>query len=221
MKISVVVPTLIENDKQLSLTLRCLELARRLTKLPFELVIVETETEYLEDYADIYIHEEKRTTATKSINRGFSVCSGDYVVLLTNDVLVSDLWLEKLLECFKGKSDCGIATLGTTQLKHSKHDEIKEGIWFSLAMFKKQDEYFDERFVNSWDDTDFIMRQYIQGKKMYRNYGCIVEHDPGQTQYDKKDHMINYRKNMNLFKEKYKEYKDTDMYKLLIEGWVI
>lgn len=220
MKISVVVPTLITTDKQLGLTLRCLERAKRCTSVEYKTVIVETETDYLEDYADVYIHEPKRTTATKSINRGFEASSGDYIVLLTNDVLVSDGWLECLVDCFK-IDDCGIATLATTQFGHKKHDEISEGIWFSLAMFPRQTYYFDEEFVNSWDDTDFIMRQYIKWKKSYRNYNCVVEHNPGQTQYQNKKHMDNYMKNRELFIRKYQSFKDMDIYKTLIDGWVI
>jgi len=215
MSISVVVPTLIRTNKHLSLTARCLEKARHFTKIPFELVIVETETEYLEDYADVYIHEEVKTTASKSINRGFHACTGDYICLLTNDVLVAPSWLDYMLECFSKKADCGIATLATTQFRHKQEDKIEEGVWFSVAMFRKQDEYFGESYENSWDDTDFIMRQYIEGKKSYRNYNCVVGHNPGQTAYADPRHREIYNRNSEYFKEKFAKYKEMDIYQKL------
>ena len=218
--ISVVIPTLIKSNKHLGLTVRCIERAVGLTGLDFETIIVETETNHLEDYADVYIHEAVKTTATKSINRGFQAASGEYIVLLTNDVLVDDRWLECLLECFQKREDCGIATLATTQFNHEKEDKIQEGVWFSLAMFTKQDKYFDEEYVNSWDDTDFIMRQYIQGKKSYRNYNCVVVHEPGQTHYESPDHKKNFDRNKELFISRYNQYEDMPIYKLLTEGWV-
>lgn len=218
--ISVVVPTLIKNDKHLALTAQCLELARSKTKLPFELVIVETCTKYLEDYADVYLHEPIKTTDTRSFNNGFDNSSGEYICLLTNDVLVDNNWLECLLECFDKRKDCGIATLATDQFKHKKREEISEGIWFSVAMFTKQEKYFDELYVNSWNDTDFIMRTYLKGLKSYRNYNCVVHHAIGATQYNDENHYKNYQKNMQLFKGKYKDCGHP-IYDILTNGRII
>jgi len=219
MNISVIVPTLIKNDKHLGLTIRCLEAASSKTELPFELVIVETGTEYLEDYADIYLHEPEKTSDVKSFNNGFLHSSGDFLVLLTNDVIVDNDWLECLCECFI-KDDCGIATLATDQLRHEKHDEISEGIWFSLAMWKNEKELFNEDYINSWNDTDFIMRQYLKGRKSYRNYGCVVHHEVGATQYADSKHYENYRKNKELFKSRYRDCEHP-IYEKLINGVVI
>ena len=221
MKFSVMIPTLVSNDKQMAMTVKCIELAREKTKIPFELVIVETGTELLfEDFSDVYINELEKTTATQSFNNGFMNCSGDYITLLTNDVYVDDGWLEALYECFEKKSDCGIATLATDQFHHEKHDEISEGVWFSVAMFPKQDKYFDEAYVNSWDDTDFVMRNYLNGKKMYRNYNCVVKHLIGQTHYASPKHYENFRKNADLFKSRYRDCGHY-MYDILTGGRVI
>ena len=217
--ISVVVPTLIKTDKHLALTLQCLEKARACTKLPFELIIVETLTNYLEDYADTYIQEPTKTSDVSSFNRGFQAASGDYLCLLTNDVLVDTGWLECLLECFK-IDDCGISTLATDQFNHEKHEEISEGIWFSVAMWRNIGELFDELYVNSWNDTDFVMRMYLKGKKAYRNDNCVVHHEVGATQYNDPKHWENYHKNMSLFKSRYKDCGHP-IYEILTNGRVI
>ena len=177
MSISVVIPALVSDDKKLCLTAKCLESAKQ-TSLDHETIIVETCTDYFKDSCDVHIYEKEKTTATKSINRGLRAANKKYVVLLTNDVILSPGWLECLLDCFTKHPDCGLSTLATTQFNHVKQDKISEGIWFSVAMFKHQDAYFDENFVNSWDDTDFIMRHYLKGLKMYRNYNCVVDHTP-------------------------------------------
>ena len=158
--ISVILPTLIRNDNQLGLTIQCIERARNCTKLPFEFVIVETETNYLQEYADIYVYEKSKSKSTRSLNRGFAVAGGDAFVLLTNDVLVYDGWLEALCEPFE-LDDCGISTLGTTQFGHIKQDAIDEGIWCSVAMFPKKYTPWDENYKNSWDDTDMVDRKSV------------------------------------------------------------
>lgn len=202
------------------MTQRCLAQAS-CTSLPYTLVIVETGTDYFDEEADVYIYERDRTNATKSINRGLRACNTDYVVLLTNDTFVGDGWLEALVECFETKADCGLATLATTQLGHTQRDEISEGIWFSVAMMRRQDNYFDERFVNSWDDTDLIMRHYLAGQKMYRTYKVLAEHEPGKTHYADPAHTKNFDKNMALFKDKYSDYRDLPIYRVFTEGIVL
>ena len=155
--VSVVVPTLIRSEHQLKTTIECLEAAKSKTKLPFETVIVETETNYFGEWADIHIVEKTKSSSTKSINRGFRCASGEMVVLLTNDVIVDEGWLEHLLDCFK-ISDCGLATLATNQFRHEKRNQISEGIWFSLAAIPKEQAWFDESYDGPWDDSDLIIR---------------------------------------------------------------
>lgn len=217
--ISVVIPTFIKNDKQLSMTIKCIEAAKK-TNVPRETIIVETGTNYLSDYADLHLYEKNRTNATSSINRGFGLCSGDYICLLTNDVIVDEGWLEALLKCFE-IYDCGLATLATTQLLHNREDKIKEGIWFSLAMIPRKYAHFSEEFTNSWDDTDLIMRVYLDGKKMYRNYSVVVEHNAGQTHYQDPSHTNNFENNRAKFIDKYKQYKDMEIFKILTMGYIL
>lgn len=217
--ISVVVPVYISNMAQIPMTHKCLELAKK-TMFPFELVIVETGSQYFKDFGDVYIYEKKRGNPNRSINRAFKCCSGELVVLLTNDVFVTDDWLEMLLVCFT-KEDCGLSTLASTQFNHIQQDKIEEGIWFSVAMMKKEDAWLDERFMSTWADTDLITRVYLRGEKMYRNFNCVVEHKPGQTEYQKPDHMVNFYANKERYKEKYKEHSESRIYRVFTEGIIV
>lgn len=218
--ISVVVPILIRNEYQYGMTSRCLQAAKSKTKLNYETVIVETETKYFSDQADIYIHEKSRSTSTKSINRGFRCATGDLVVLLTNDVIVEDGWLEALVECFK-ISDCGLSTLATTQFHMQKQKVIAEGIWFSVAAIPKEDAWFDEAFDGAWDDSDLIMRVYQKGKKMYRNWDCVVEHKPGTTLYAEPAHDRRFEDGKATFLRKWLGHESDWIYNVLVTGYVI
>lgn len=215
-------PALIKEPFHLDMTLNCIKLARQNTAIPFELIIVETCSSYLKELADIYIWERVKTNSTISINNGFQCAKGDFVVLLTNDVMVDKNWLENLLECFEKMPDCGLATLATDQFKHEKKDLISEGIWFSVAMIPKDEAYFDERFLGgSWDDSDIIMRTYLRGKRMYRNFKSVVSHNPGQTHYTNPTHQETFEKNRNYFQLKYRHHTQTPIYEVLTLGLII
>lgn len=218
--IDVVFPTYITNQKQLAMSIRNIELARNNTKIPFNLIIVETCSNYLTDYADIYIYERKKTNATMSINKGFYCCDGDKTVLLTNDVGVREGWLDALLECFDKNKDCGVSTLASTQFSHTQSDKIEEGIWGSVFMIPTLWAEFDRNYINSWDDSDLWMQVYSRGYKMYRNFKCVVEHDPGQTHYQDPQHQVNYEANRTYFTNKWRDSK-LPLYQILTKGYVV
>lgn len=218
--VSVVVPILIRSESQHRTTVACLEAAKTKTNLPFELIIVETESNFFRAYADVHIWEKHRTTSTRSINRGFHAATGEFVVLLTNDVIVSDGWLEHLLDCFK-ISDCGLSTLATTQFHHTQQNMIGEGIWFSVAAMHKKDAYFDEGYQGAWDDSDLLMRVYLSGRKMYRNYNCVVDHKVGMTLYGEAGHDTKFEAGKARFLEKWKDHKDTWIYNVLVTGYIV
>lgn len=209
MGVSIVLPTLIRTDKQFSTTVKCIELARKCTKIPFELIIVETETNYLEDLCDQYIHFPTKTCSTSDINAGFMAATGDFVGLLTNDVYVSDGWLEVLLETFQKKQDCGIATLASTQFNEKlQPGKIEEWIWCSLFLTKneylKKHNYFDAiNFPAVWDDSDFVTKICLDGLLPYKNYGCVVDHKVGMTEYTCPKHEARYQANGKKYNEKY------------------
>lgn len=209
--VSIVLPTLIRSDEQFSTTIKCIQLARDNTKLPFELIIVETETNYLEEYADKYIHFPTKTISTNDINAGFMAAGGDYVGLLTNDVYVGPRWLEILLETFDKKKDCGIATLASTQFREVlQPGRIDEWVWCSVFLtrneYLKKHNYFDSvNFPAVFDDTDFVTKLCLDGLLPYKNYGCVVHHKIGMTEYVCPKHQQRYQENGKRYNEKYKD----------------
>lgn len=219
-KISVVIPVYAPEQKHIFMTVKCIEFAKAHTEIDFETIIVETGSNYFSEYADIHIYEKKRTTADISINRAFNCCKSDYVVLLTNDVMVSNGWLEALIEPFNKMLDCGVSTLASNQFGHIKEDKIEEGIWGSVFMIPRKYARFDENYINSWEDSDLWMKIYADGKKMYRNFNCVVEHTPGQTVYNDKLTQDNWEANKKYFINKWKD-SGISLYTKLVEGIVL
>lgn len=219
-KISVVIPIYAYENRHVFMTTKCIEAAKSNTYVDFETIIVETGSNNFSDYADIYIYEKYRTTADISINRGFNCAKSDYVVLLTNDVIVSEGWLESLIEPFDKFIDCGASTLASNQFGHKKDNKIEEGIWGSVFMIPKKYASFDENYINSWEDSDLWMQIYSNGLKMYRNFDCVVYHSPGQTVYNDKMTQDNWESNKKYFINKWKD-SNLSLYTSLVEGHVI
>jgi len=186
---------------------------RERTNVPFELVIVETETQHLINEADVYVYEKTKDKANTSINRGFKVASGDYIVYFSNDVYVGESWLESMLECFN-KEDCGLSTCGAEQLGYKQSNEIIERIYFPIAMIPKEDAWYDTYYNGFWDDTDLIMRVYSKGKRMYMNLNSICVHLDRQTEVPCSSVLERYEDNRRYFINKWKEF-DSPTYRAL------
>lgn len=207
--VCVVMPVLIKNDKHLAMTSKCIELARSKTAIPFDLIIVESGSQYFSEYADVYVNEKSITTPEIAHNIGFRIgCRYKYIVLLTNDTYMSDDWLEALMEPFVKYADCGLSTLGCSRYGHSQSDLIKEDFWFDVAMISKDVfetiGFYDERFIGSWPDTDLLIRAYKAGFKMYRNFACIVDGEaPQATVGLNPKHKENYEMGRALFRSKH------------------
>lgn len=219
--ISVVTPILVNSAEKVPVVHKYLSIAKSRTRIPFTFIIVETESDLFKQYADIHIYELERSDCNISLNRGFSCCRSDYVVMLTDDVLVPENWIELLLEPFDKFDDCGASTLATDQFFHVKQDKIEEGVWFSVGMVRREDAWFDEKYRSSWGDTDLVMRIYERGQKMYRNFGGIAKHLVGNTEYKKSDHNDNFYKNKMYFSKKWYNANCQRMFNILMEGPVL
>ena len=213
--VSIVLPVWIKDDSSRINTLKCITLLRANTKIPFELVIVETASKHFIGLADIYVYEKTRTNPNVSVNRGFRCCNSDYVVFVGNDVFVGDGWLESLIDGFN-IPDCGIATLGNNEHGDTKQDKIIESIYFSICMVRKEDAWFDPEYKFVFDDTDMIFRIYTSGRKCYKNLHTIVQHNAHSTLGEFGGDRTEYERSRAYFKEKWKSYHTNTLYKTFV-----
>lgn len=213
-KISVVLPVYINKPSSIPMTMDCLSSIRN-TKIPFELIIIEAETDYFREYADIHIYEKKRTNVTISTDKGFRISNGEYVVFIGNDVKVCENWLEYMLDCFDKRKDCGIASLGNNEHNDEIKNEIIEEVFFSVCMMKKEDAWLDTNYGVIFSDTDLIFRLYTQGKKFYKNLNGYITHNAHATLGEYGGDFNEYERSRDYFINKYASFKNDDFFKKL------
>lgn len=195
------------------MTEKNLYLAKSMTSLPCEWIIVETESTYFMDEADVYIYERKRTKSVISHNRAFSACSGDLVAYLANDVTVCNGWLEKMVACFDAHEDCGIASLGNSEHEDPIEDRIVESFYFSVALIRKQDAWYTPEYSSNFLDTDLAMRVHLQGLKFYKNLSGHVFHKPHTTVGKFSGSFEDYERCRHHFLDKYAAHSSDPVYR--------
>jgi len=191
--VSIVLPVLISHPWQRHLTEAAIKILRDTTQVPFELIVVETESKELEPESfkvahDMdhmkYLYSPNRTTLAKDINAGIDAATGDFIGWTGNDIITKPGWLEALLECFDRYRDCGIASLAAQEvgamLNHAPSDFITEGWYGPLVLFRKGWR-LDEAYQSLASDNDLIMRLYQAGLRAYRNHKVVVLHLNTQT----------------------------------------
>lgn len=105
---SIIIPTYNRRD----LLLQCLDSIEAHTHLPYEIIIVDNGSE--DGTAEairrrqrpirLAVHEQNLGFA-RAINTGLMMAKGQYIVLLNNDVLVTERWLDQLLYCLSQRPD--------------------------------------------------------------------------------------------------------------------
>lgn len=219
--ISIFLPVLIRNKRDKAMTEACVTLLRNQTEIPFELVIVETESRECERLADIYLHQPVNPGVVPTHNIGFKMCKGDYIATMSNDIYVTSGWLEALMKCFE-LDDCGAATLAACELGHKKGDYITEGLYFPCSIWCKEFARYDENFLDTWADADMATAMYVHGgKKMYRNYNAVAHHLWNQTIRQDETYLKNWKRNFDYYRQKYEDYKNTRIYQVFTEGIIV
>lgn len=124
--------------------------------------------EYLDSRPVKSLFFDKPLGYPKAINEGLKIATGEYIILLNNDVeLMDDRWINLLLKPFIEHGNCGITGPG-------KWMEMVGGKEWSIcafwcAMFKKelvdQIGILDEIFSpGCGEDVDFCIRAALAGK---------------------------------------------------------
>lgn len=153
-------------------------------------------------YADKVIQNDKNTGVTFAWNQGIRASFGEYIVLLENDVLVYEGWLEGLKKYLDdGTADLVMAhpmySLTEPFARATESKKVLEGTKtfdklqgesdFSCVMFKKSlyDEIgpFDEQFFSYCSDIDYLRRMKEAGKKYMIVDSVATTHFSNATGY--------------------------------------
>lgn len=136
--------------------------------------------------ADTYIRFDENKGIARGWNAILKNAKGEYITILGDDTKVRPHFLEELQKAM----DMPKAGMANVYVEH-----LPPGIgivetykWPSGACFMFNRNtldkvgYFDENiFPCNTEDWDYWIRIYKVGLKIYRNYGCSIQHLEGQT----------------------------------------
>src|SRR5271156_562618 len=99
---------------QVEFTQQCLSALRRYTREPWELIVIDngstdTTATYLAGVRDMttvpvtLVTNAKNVGFPAAINQGLQIARGEYLVMLNNDVVVTDGWLDQLIALVNAK----------------------------------------------------------------------------------------------------------------------
>ncbi|MBA9084508.1 GT2 family glycosyltransferase [Fontibacillus solani] len=211
---SIIIPTYNRKD----LLVECLDSIEAYTEQPYEIIVVDNGSndgtvKMLRRRGGalrIGVHSQNLGFA-RAVNTGLMMAKGSTIVLLNNDVLVTERWLSQLLRCLNespGAAAVGPVTnyIGGEQQMDvpytdipgmrefaARHNRYNPGLWrkserlvgycilFSRRTFE-QVGYFDEGYkVGNFEDDDWMVRIRFQGKGMTIAGDTFVHHYGSMT----------------------------------------
>ncbi|WP_342437077.1 glycosyltransferase family 2 protein [Paenibacillus sp. FSL L8-0436] len=205
---SIIIPTY----NGLELLRTCVEAIRAYTETPYEIIVIDNASK---DGTDMYCRTNNLTFISLPENCGFPVAcnmgmqlaSGDELLLLNNDVVVSQGWLRNLKAALYSAPDVGIAgpvtnyASGQQQVKTAYsdipgfHAEARQANlqdpskWIETRrlvglcfLFKRElmdtVGLLDERYSpGHYEDDDYCLRARLCGYRLLIAGDCLVHHE--------------------------------------------
>jgi O-antigen biosynthesis protein len=190
--ISIVLATLIRKPQHKPMILECLDSIKEHSK-DYELIISDDgsplDTGFLIPYADTYIRRSHAGGCAVGWNMGLRLCHGDFLVVISDDVVVTDGWLDALkLALDKCPNSLVSATAVEKMPRVGGPGIVEERRWFPGCCFMLKRSaldivgYFDEQFAPfNYEDVDYWTRVAKSGHTVARNYNVEVKHKEGQV----------------------------------------
>ena len=224
----VILPVYIANEELLQLTKNTIE-----SLGDVGLVIIDNASPlgggYLRSVAEIYVRGKENFGYAKAVNQGLSLIHNDIVAIANNDIRVSPNWLTVTQEVFE-EPDVYSCHFRMTdydvpfQYGNTIASMGKER-WCTSSFFviKTRDEkgnlrkfYYDENFINSYDDWDIHYRIRDAGlKTAYTDKACYQHHHSSTQQIIPNREEQNI-KNREYFKKKHGSYPE-DLFAIQFE----
>ncbi|WP_334075769.1 MULTISPECIES: glycosyltransferase family 2 protein [Paenibacillus] len=212
--VSIIIPTF--NKKEM--LLECLDSIEAFTDYPYELIVVDngsrdgTAEELRRRRGPLRLAVNQANLGfARAVNIGLMMAKGRYLVLLNNDVLVTERWIVQLLRCLRESPDAAAVGPVTNYISGEQqietaygditgmrafaaaHNRSDPGKWrdadrlvgfcllFPRSTFE-QIGYFDEGYeLGNFEDDDWILRLRLQGKKLKIAGDTFVHHYGSMT----------------------------------------
>ncbi|AOZ92250.1 glycosyltransferase family 2 protein [Paenibacillus crassostreae] len=203
---------IILTHNQLPITQMCLSSIRCYTDEPYELIVVDNGStdatvSYLKSQADVKsIFNNINLGFAKGCNQGIEVATGDTILFLNNDTIVTPNWLTAMLRVLYGDDDIGAVGPVTnyasgqqkiavgyddlTGLNAFAHEhgtrhagysfDVRRIIGFCMLFKRKIIEEvggFDERYgLGNYEDDDMCLRVLNRGYRLRVVYDSYIHH---------------------------------------------
>lgn len=210
---SIIIPTYNKKD----LLLQCLNSIEACTPFPYELIVVDDgsddgTSEALRTRSSIRIAVHQRNMGfAGAVNTGLMMAKGRTVLILNNDVLVAEHWLDNMLDCLNSSPDIGAVGPVTNYIggeqqievpyrdlggmrefaaSRNRKDPMKwretdRLVGFCLLMRREallQTGFFDEGFrVGNYEDDDWSVRLRLLGWRLFIAGDAFIHHLGSET----------------------------------------
>lgn len=192
---------------------RCIESIRAHTRPPYELIVIDNASQ---DGTRDYLHRldgpvrvwcsERNLGFAGAVNQGLRLARGTTLVILNNDTIVTEGWLNNLLACVNSDPAFGLVGpvtnyIGGEQQIQTNYGSIEEMQAFAAA-YNRSDPakwsptgrlvgfcymlrrdtferlgYFDEGFeIGNCEDDDYALRTRLLGLELIIAYDTFIHH---------------------------------------------
>lgn len=207
---------IIPNFNGLTLLKACIESIRAHTTVPYEIIVVDNGSS---DGTIEYCSNERIQMILLPFNRGFPgacnlglrIAKGDALLLLNNDTIVTDNWLDNMLACLNSSEDVGLVgpvtnyasgkqmvqepftNIDDMAAKYNNPDPSKWQETSRLVgiclLFKREMlakiGFLDERFApGHYEDDDYCYRVRLAGYRLFIAGDCFIFHH-GSASFNK------------------------------------
>lgn len=223
----------------LDYTKKCIESLLKYTAgIDFELIVVNNGStdgtlEYFHTLRDVKIVDLKENRGTSGgINSGFEAATGEYVLFVSNDLLLTPNWANNLLYCIEADKKIGMvvpASNISSNMQIVSFDYTDDDALYSFARaYNKSDKTkweerirlvtyafivrydlfkeiggMDEDFNSGFDDDDISFRVRRMGYKLILAMDTFVYHFGSVTLSQEYNHELIILKNREKFIKKY------------------
>jgi len=213
MRYSIILATLVRKKRHIKMVEKCIQHIKTFST-DFELIIVDDcsplHAKYLKKQADTYIrHEGGNKGCAVSWNDGLRVAKGKYLVVISDDVFVSDNWLECMVNALTLFPNA-LASMPAVSNMPSGLVPEETKTWIPACCFMLRPEtlqiigFFDEQFhPYNYEDVDYWTRIYQSNHTIARDYSVMVKHEEGQVIHSFDDNGEVDAKNRKRYLEKW------------------
>ena len=214
---SIIIPTF----NQRELLLQCIESIEAYTTSPYEIIVVDNgsgdgtaeELRQRRGTIRLAVHPQNLGFA-RAINTGLMMAKGHTIILLNNDILVTEGWLDNMLRCLNASPNVAVVGPVTNYISGNQQIDVPYDditymqefaatyntsdprkwrdtdrlVGFCLLLNHKTFEeigYFDEGYeIGNFEDDDWMIRLRLQGKKMKIAGDTFIHHFGSITMKD-------------------------------------